>query len=505
MRRVLVLAAVAALAIVLLFILRQRKEALVAAQVQLLRSDDARRATAAADTLQKIGRAATRQVCALLEHEDEQIRARAALTLANMGDARAAGPLMEAAKRGDFPAVDALRHMENARYQEARAWAYWRLAERARRERELQSPIGGRPPTADCLKWDTPGAQFRPAQREVISFPRNLDSRWEAAGWVPRDRRSESQWYALARDIRGAGEQTEDAEALATLRRKMEEHLIGATVDPVLQHATWRAGDTAHCVGMACWPHLVRTDFGSTSQQEVPRKLVVFRYTAGPMQRAVVTVTSSIAIFTCADLESMVQPRACSGLIRIEPSRAAVPVLVRSFRPTHGPWEEQYVHYELVMYRLDRGILAPLVSLPASAMPWVGDLDGDGDAEIVTWRSIGIRGEPIGWESLGWPEVRTLVDGQYKVRTEQFRSLVADVAAALDRLEKRLQQGGDHSPPDYPTVPEYLGRAYEILGETEAAIAAYERAERKYLASGDRKAAQTLRERWLRLEGSGEG
>jgi hypothetical protein len=78
--------------------------------------------------------------------------------------------------------------------------------------------------------------------------------------------------------------------------------------------------------------------------------------------------------------------------------------------------------------------------------------------------------------------VRALVSGRYEVRTERFTSLVADVAAALSKLEQRLQEGGNHTPPDYPSVPEYLGRAHEILGNDDLAIAAYERAERKYLA-----------------------
>jgi len=116
MRRILALMPGVGLILVLGLVLQWRKHVFIAGQVELLQSEDPGAAKAARNSLQRIGRSAVRPVCALLAHEDEQVRARAALALANIGHAAACGPLMQAAKRGDFAARIALttRYRERA-------------------------------------------------------------------------------------------------------------------------------------------------------------------------------------------------------------------------------------------------------------------------------------------------------------------------------------------------------------------------------------------------------
>lgn len=85
MRRVVVPLILVAVAIALFFVLRHRKQQLIAAQICLLQSEDPTKSEAARKVLQRIGRSAVRPVVSLLEHRDERVRSRAAMALANIG------------------------------------------------------------------------------------------------------------------------------------------------------------------------------------------------------------------------------------------------------------------------------------------------------------------------------------------------------------------------------------------------------------------------------------
>jgi len=136
----------------------------------------------------------------------------------------------------------------------------------------------------------------------------------------------------------------------------------------------------------------------------------------------------------------------------------------------------------------------------SAGLPYVTDLDDEGEAEVVTWWWAVWYPESQATSVL-WPIVRTRVSGRYLVRTQQYPSLFGPVAQALRRFEVGYAPGD-------PRVSDRLGQAYEIMGDTKAAIEAYERAERKYLARGDPRAAAAVKERRLGLEaeltGSGE-
>lgn len=533
-RRMVVYLAVVALAIVLLLVLRQRKRTFIAVQVQLLQSRDGQEATEARKTLQKVGRAAVRQVCALLDHEDEEIRARAALTLANIGHARAADPLMEAAKRGDFPAADALIFMRHRRGWEARAWAYYRLADRALEELELRPPLGDRPPTAPWIDWSKPQAQFRPASHRVVHWPETLlmygaqprptdpkalydqallGSRPRPVGaYIGRARLQELPGeYADAADdygralerapeSRAAKRGKARAERLAMLRGKMEELLGGVSVWPVLLHPTWRRGDVEHCVGVVRWSQLGRP------RDSAARKLVAFRCERRSAENATIVPTGSVPVFATTDLPSTGSATAHVGIVRLEPGEAAAIAVVRAV----GPSTVRAVFtfsYDVTLHRLEGELLMPMLQVDSATVPWVGDLDEDGDAEIVTWRWLTYpRASTTG---MPWPTVRSLVNGRYEIRTEQFPSLFEDVAAVLVERER-----------EYPldsSLSDGLGQAYEVLAKKDLAIAAYQRAEKKHLEMADRmakkgeseqarlhrRAALAVKDRRLRLEPSG--
>ncbi len=543
-RRMVVYLAVVALAIVLLLVLRQRKRAFIAAQVELLQSDDTQEATVARKTLQKVGRSAVRAVCPLLEDEDEAVRTRAALTLANIGHARATGPLMEAAQRGDFPAADALIFMKHPRAWEARAWAYGRLGDAALEELQLRSPVGGRPPTAPAIAWGEPPLRsFRPASREVIHWPQSLEGRswpqglggpWRLGAW--RDADADS-WYTKAlerhqfaevlagrarlRELSGEyAEAAEDynsalelapesqtartgkarAQRLAMLRRSMEELLGGVSVQPVLLHPTWRHGDVEHCVGVVRWSQSGRP------RDSAARKLVAFRCERRSAENATIVPTGSVPVFATTDLPSTGSATAHVGIVRLEPGEAAAIAVVRAVGPSTVRAVLTF-SYDVTLHRLEGELLMPMLRVDSAAVPWVGDLDEDGDAEIVTWHWLTYPTPST--TGIPWPTIRSLVNGRYEIRTEHFPSLFEDVASVLVERER-----------EYPldsSLSDGLGQAYEVLAKKDLAIAAYQRAEKKHLEMADRmakkgeseqarlhrRAALAVKDRRLRLEPSG--
>jgi tetratricopeptide (TPR) repeat protein len=536
MRRLVVPLILVALAIALLFVLRERKRQFVAAQVQLLQSDDPQIATQARQRLQRIGRSAVRPVCALLEHEDEDVRARAALSLANIGNPAACGPLMEAAKRGDFAAADALAFMKHPRAAEARAWAWSRLGDKVLEELALRLPVGGRQPTEPCIDWwEWRRRPFVPMPHTATNWPRGpygmgwswqwldagalavkgyetpvaADSCYDqalrcfplAGAYIGRGRLRElcgdyaggAELYGealrLAPESQPVHRAKARADGLAALARQMEELLPRRfRIHRILTHPQWRRADAAYYVGVTKWADDRFPLLGDASEFVLFRRQGdrLAKLSQGPDVGAWQRRLSGVCIPMYAAL--------------VVPQPGAPPAAVLISRL----YARRVYPHRVSMYRLANETLIKTLELTSMAMPWVGDLDDDGDAEIITWRPASL--EPFVWAAVPWPMVHTLVDGAYQVRTEQFPSLFPEVARTLAAAEGRY-------PPD-AKLPDHLGRAYEILGQRDAALAAYRRAEGKYVATADRmqskghtrqarlhrQAAATVRGRRLRLE-----
>lgn len=302
----------------------------------------------------------------------------------------------------------------------------------------------------------------------------------------------------------------------------MERKLILASwagVESFVGDETWRAGDAKYYVGIVGFPLPLQTPRSVLESRPWPTevKLVAFRLEGRPVEKATVTLGSSVLVSSQAEMRALVHREAYLGRIRLRAGEEAAPVVIRAMVPKEDPAWNFYFRYDITVYRLDRGVLSETIRVPSGDVPCIGDLDGDGDAEIVTWRRISDDEQLFGWVP-PWPIVRTLVDGRYEERTEEFWSLFADVAEALERVERSVQTRQGFVLPDDPCVPEYLGRAYELLGEKEKAIAAYRSAESRHLdwagqeesrrvadrARRHREAAVAMRQRRVRLEAQEE-
>ncbi len=556
MRRAWVYLALVAVAVGLVFVLRHRKRAFVAAEVQLLQSDDSEEATQARKRLQRVGRSAVRPVCALLEHDDEEIRARAALTLANIGHAAAAGPLMQAARRGDSPAADALVFMKHPRSREARAWVYCCLADRHFEEFKLRLPTGERLPTSLAVEWREP-RRFQPVTcqmdyyyskvcgfsrldwsdvlgelryadhyyRQAIrhyALPEALIGRARVAA-LHGEHAEAAELYARALqqspDDEAAREGQAEAQQLAELLPAMAAHLPSADhIERILTHPSWRTGDTTYYIALATFTRTGVRFFG------IAPKLILFKQRRGELQKL-----SSISTYEppASGRSGLVYPTYVELCIT-EPDRPASMVVIR---PVEERGEPRLSHWgpihELVLYRLKTDTLVEGVRFRSPRAPWIGDIDEDGDAEIVTWR----------WSAAAfvlstrhiWPTVHSLVKGKYEDRTDQFPTLFADMAASM-----RASERDDDDRLDQSDLSQ-LARAYELLADAENAIETYQRLERECRAQADereqaladmspsqlqelqamnkeilqlvqdsiaslRKAAETVRERRLELE-----
>jgi len=528
MRRIVGVALLIVLAVVLLLVLRQRKRAFIAAQVELLQSDDAQEATAARKRLQRLGRSAVRPVCALLEHEDEDVRARAAQCLANIGHAAACGPLMEAAKRGDLAAANALEFMKHPRWKEAQARAWCGLGDEAVRQVKRRLPVGGGPPTAPSSLRRPWGQPFQPVLRKKCPWPGrgwSLSSIAEFAraaqqegwvgvtfsgfsvqGWYDRSlevhplpeafiglgrlqelrgdysRAAKSYAGALALDSGNetAREAKTRAERLAALARDAQALLHNGThVRRIVSHPSWCEGDTTYYVASASG------SYGPLRLVNGSGAIDLFRKRRGRWEHI------SVVLAFAAGEHAWPRSAAYLDVVRLEKEqRAALAVIVEA-RRTY----ERYDYY-LMLHALRAGRLVKTLELASVGLPYVTDLDEDGYAELITWRwAVCYPLYPPA--NVLWPEVRTRVGGGYEVRTEQFASLFGPIAEALRNRETTCATTD-------PNVSDYLGRAYQICGETELAIAAYERAERKYVAKARNDEAAAVTERRLRLEAERE-
>jgi tetratricopeptide (TPR) repeat protein len=533
MRRLWVYLALIAVAVSLLFLLRHRKRQFIDAQIQLIQSDDPDRATQARMTLERVGRAATQYVCPLLEHENDEIRVRAALTLANIGDHRAADSLMAAAKRGDFPAADALEQMKHARAAEARAWAYCRLADSPLEELRRHWPIGGEPPTTSWVRAFKPKQPFSHSRPVVAHWPwdfaesdtiarrivyRTLEARdWhrrarlqfplpEAFAGEARARMRMNDYRMAAMAYRNAldagtidktlGAEWEEAQRLRRLQADVgRPPPDGGHVRQILEHPSWGDGDGA------CRIATIRGGPYGSSFSHGPPRMLVFQ----GQNETFEPVGDVVPIYTRDEVAAVDAPRWYLGAATLGPGEAAaVAVLRKVSRHSSSPGS-----HDVAAYRLTPGGLQQILRAPSDDLPWVGDLDQDGDMEIVTWRHMtaatGLR-RPV-----PWPIVHTMVNGGYEIRTLEFPQLLDDMVALAVQHEERK--------PLDPTVPDYLSQAYERLGRMQLAIAACERAERKYLQYSEaaredgldnlvghyRMAAQRIRQRLLRLQAEGNG
>jgi len=551
-RRLLSFAVLIAIAVGLIFLLRHRKRQFIAAQVVLLQSDDPDQATAARRRLQPIGRSAVRPVCALLQHKDADVRARAALTLANIGHPAACGPLMAAAKRGGFPAADALEFMKHPQASAARAAGFCWLGDTQSEELCRSLPGGSAPPAAAWRRWQEPSQQFRPVACSSLEWPgaygwsdhplvwlrdaaleaelryqHALETRRSPEALVGKARIgmlcgeyvAAASFYASALqwapDSEAARAGQTEAEGLVALQGKMDEvsgwikPLDGVLRGPprkhfgwpafldigrILSHPTWRQGDREYRVavaggGVGDWSVLY----------EVP-KLVLYSSRGQSLRQ----IGNPVPVFSMDELATTYYPpRAYAGLLEPGPGDDAAVVAVRPL----DAWRLAPDSYGLSLYDLTERGLVQTLDVPSTFIPWLGDLDEDGDTEIVTWHCPTCDEEPP--NRAPWPIVRTLVDGHYELASKPFPRLHQHLARVLAEREHRYPQD--------PHIADYLGRAHEITGETELAIAACQRAEQKYRAKAvliahkgqmrrarrHREAAEAVKQRRLRLQSEG--
>jgi hypothetical protein len=271
----------------------------------------------------------------------------------------------------------------------------------------------------------------------------------------------------------------------------------GYGIQRILSDPAWRNAGAAYYVGVA-----TSEPAAHPSLVAVAPKLVLFRREGRRLEKGSVVPTFTAAeIRTGSDVRRM--PSGYARCLAPAPGRPAHVVVIRSFAPRRIA-QSGFVSYDVSVYRFEHARLQKLLQVPAASTPWAGDLDGDGDAEIVAWHHI--RPDLWPFSPLQWPSVHTLVGDGYEQRTEEFAPLFREVARVFADREPQYTQD--------PKVAEYVGRAYEILDQNESAIAAYGRAEVKYgkleqRAAGNkhtqqarlyRQAAASVRERRLRLE-----
>jgi hypothetical protein len=261
----------------------------------------------------------------------------------------------------------------------------------------------------------------------------------------------------------------------------------------VLRHATWREAGVEYCIGIADKGPLERT------VRCVAPKLVLFRRAEGTVK-----ALDAVATYRPKELEGAWSgvggPTAFPALIAPDDAQAAVLACIRYFIPSRPG----AMKYDLTIWRREQARLVRRLELPSRGWPWMGDLDEDGDVEIVTWPLKPIDGG-LG-TGVRWPIIRTLVDGEYQARSAQFTDLFAAMASFYERLE----QGR----PLDAKLPRRVAEAHEVVGDWDRAIAAYGRAERKHYATADRmekkgyteqarlhrEAAVGMRERRTQLE-----
>jgi len=448
---------------------------------------------------------------------------------------------MEAAKRGDFSAAYALSFMKHPRAQEALAWAYCRHGDwQLDALRQRWPPVGRPMPTQPFVWYDEALFAFTPRRTWRVQWPIGSLECEDWWSWVPdglrytgwsyehslwrhrlpeayigRARLSEMcgyyakavELYGLALELDPANEVAKsegaDVERLATLARGMDALLPdGYDVDRVLTHRTWRAGDAEHYVAVVTWPHQTPAMWSTAP------KLVLFADKAGRLTKSAAAPTFSTQELrrvkeACEPYEWWDSASAYVGIVGPGDGSKAELVVIRAYdnRWRAGPAVRDY---DVVVYRVLGGKLVRGLACPSAATPWVTDLDGDGSAEVITFREVTM--DRLRWRPVPWPIVRARQGEGYEVRSEAFPGVFEVVVPILVACER-------DSPSD-PKIPDHLARAYEITAKKGLAIAAYARAEKKHYATANRmekkgyarqarlhrESAVAMRQRRLRLE-----
>jgi len=264
---------------------------------------------------------------------------------------------------------------------------------------------------------------------------------------------------------------------LAALARRMEGLLPeGYRITRVLAHPTWRDGDASLHVGVA-----TASPFALCPGCRLP-KLALFRRRGPHLQNtALVNVFGTTEILRA---RTAGYATAYVGLIASDDAPAALLMATRVLdqrRPSGIPgWYYPATLYDRILYRLDPRRITKMLRAPSVIPPWVKDLDGDGEPEIVTWRQTTFDVEVK--HRVIWPTAYTMVSGRYADRTPRFPSLFIGIAPILAEREQQY--------PLDPKLSDHLGRAYEILGKSSLAIPAFARAERKYRHRADQTAGR---------------
>jgi tetratricopeptide (TPR) repeat protein len=299
-----------------------------------------------------------------------------------------------------------------------------------------------------------------------------------------------------------------EAEERAALARRMEKLLPqGYRVHRILGDPTWRDGRMTYLVGVANQaPPQLEMGIGAG-------RLALFGREGDQLRKLAVTPVFSHRELTTAGYD----PTAHVAAFTPQPGQRAMLAVIRAglggtlvwpnWWWRASPWWHPGLCYDMVLYSVERGHLAKTLQARSAAMPWVGDLDGDEDIEMVTWQEVSRELQQP--DRVPWPIVRTLVKGRYEVRTEEFPMLFEPVPRVLAKRKHRYRSD--------PKLADHLGRAFEILGRREEAAAAYELAEQKYRATAERKAkkgeadqarlhtlaAEAVKHRRVRLEREG--
>jgi len=238
-------------------------------------------------------------------------------------------------------------------------------------------------------------------------------------------------------------------------------------VERIKTHATWRDGETTYWLAVTTWMH------AGLFAGSVAPKLVLFRESEGRLEKCF-----AVSTYTPAELA-----KGCPRVptyVDVYVTEANAPASVVAIRAHPRPPSERLrfsgLIYDLTVYRFESGALVPGDQLVSEGMPWVGDLDEDGDAEIVTWRAIGPDLRFLA--SFPRPVVHRLINGECEERTLRFPTLFEQMLAALGEQERHPERLRD--------TLYWEARIHEMLSNATLAAAAYERLERTLREEADR-------------------
>ena len=481
MRRVILVILIVAAVVAAASRVRRRKEDFIAHHVEQMASRDPGAADKARIELQRCGPSAVRPVIRLLDHQDAEVRARAARCLANIGHAAAAGPLFEHARGGDWFAADALAVLKHPRAKEALAWAPALEGDRLLRDLLGRLPAGG---NALAVEPDAPrtGPPPRPSWDALYRYPPGLQDQVVPRFQLARSRLEEAlslyplriallgraRLHELCGDHQAAAsaykevlaehprdaearEGLERAERLMGLARQMEALLPPAyRVRCIFEHESWRTPEGTYRVALISYPS------GELSFETWWPKLVVFRSVDGNMAK----------ISTVAPVGwGRYPPPVWVGLASARREPGPLVVVVASLNQWY--WRGSGT---LRLYRLSGGRLGDFRSVASKRCPTVSDIDGDGRIEVVVWTMA--RSQQQWYGAPPWPVV-------YRIQGDRLvdcgHECTRPFACVAPMLSQYAMSQNDAK------CWEAAGEAYEIAGKRADAVAAYSRAETQYL------------------------